>query len=749
MQGINTENTESTEITESVLALRCVDAGESSVTLRAREFASEVRNGSDVLMYAPAGVHTITPAAGNGSIEITVAVDQNTAAVLNASLAAMNARLFPQRCFIDKEHEGKEATAWPENFFWSETAPDGSHAPGVYLKCQMTALGRQLIDGKIFRAFSPSITTDTGLKNKDIRPGQHLTIKAGKRGSKENPARLNGVAPPDIGTLTNLPAFKDILPLFAKNARGGQSNQPAAGAVLPGLGRETGKANMKKTDQELLTLRARKAELEKEIPTLRAKDLNDVENVNAVNSAQGELESIDAELRAHEVAVENEALRGELKTQREKDADASIKAAVKRGAIAPKNLELQASWKKRLVEDPTNLVLLEAIASAPALQGSQRIIINSSGAQEIRASNRDVLRRYLALSYDEKKNKEAAALYASEIRARLLEGDDIPLQAADVTDANLGTLAGTLVAQRVLDLYRLEFDGVLGKISTDFSDEPAQFESVTKTRIVIVPAVEDYSEVNGWVQNTEAKTTDVDVPLDKHRGVPIRFNTNMLARTARQLFNEQAPAASYALAKNIIDALYANITKANYADYAGNANLGGNAYLAVPEVDFGRRAFGIAGRVFNPAGVPMQNRFALLNSDYADALEQDPTITNLAVQQSSREGIITQGNSAMPPVKKFQPIEAPNLPTANNITGFFGHKSSLVVKARVPNDYTAILPGGATHGLVRLVTDPDTGFTVMVVWYADHKLGTANFRIATMFGTAKGYTKGGLVLASQ
>jgi hypothetical protein len=71
------------------------------------------------------------------------------------------------------------------------------------------------------------------------------------------------------------------------------------------------------------------------------------------------------------------------------------------------------------------------------------------------------------------------------------------------------------------------------------------------------------------------------------------------------------------------------------------------------------------------------------------------------------------------------------------------------VKSRVPNDYTSILPPGAVHGLTKVVTDPDTGISALVVWFANHQKGSANFRIAWMYGTAKGYTKGGLVLTSQ
>jgi hypothetical protein len=729
--------------TSEALELRCEDG----LRLEAREFVSALpgAKASDVIMYAPGGTHQITPAAGEGAVEMTVAVDATTALVLNASLAAMNARLAPQKCFIDKEHEGKEATAWPKEFFWSEISPDGARAPGVYCRCDLTALGRELIDGKVFRAFSPSFTTDSGLKRGEVKRGQVLKISAGKRGSAENPARITSVVAPDIGTLTNLPAFKEILPLFASDrngARSGDNKKTASGAAA----RESGKTgNMKKTDQELLTLRARKSELEQTIPTLKAKDLTDAEAMGAVQNAENELNSIAATLQAHDMAVKNEQLEQALTMQREKDASAAVAAAVKRGAIPAKNLELQAHWKKLLMEDPSNLVILQATASAPALQNSggignqPRIIISGNGAQELRASNRDVLRRYLALMDDKEPQgrRDAAALFASEIRTRLKEGDDIPLRAADVTDASLGTLAGTLVTQQVLDLAMLQLDGVMQLITTDMSDAASDFNGTTITRIVTVPAVETYDAVNGWVQNTPAQTTDVPVTLDKHRGVPIAFNANILASTARRLFDEFAPAASYALVKDAIDELYKVIIVGNFANPAARV---------VAPIDFGRGTFGDQGEIFNPLGMPMQNRFALLNSTYWNRLTQDPTITQLGVFQQSQQGVITRGE--VPTINNFVPREAPNLPLTSNKGAFFGHKSSLLIKSRVPNDYTTILPGGAAHGLVRIVTNSQTGMSAMVVWFADHDKGLAKFRIAWMFGVAKGNTTFGQIIKS-
>ena len=73
--------------------------------LRARQLSSNTTDSYGRWMYAPGGVHTITPGAGAGSAEVTLRIDESTAAVLNTSLAKLNAEHAPHRAFFDKEHE--------------------------------------------------------------------------------------------------------------------------------------------------------------------------------------------------------------------------------------------------------------------------------------------------------------------------------------------------------------------------------------------------------------------------------------------------------------------------------------------------------------------------------------------------------------------------------------------------------------------------------------------------------------------
>jgi hypothetical protein len=129
-------------------------------------------------------------------------------------------------------------------------------------------------------------------------------------------------------------------------------------------------------------------------------------------------------------------------------------------------------------------------------------------------------------------------------------------------------------------------------------------------------------------------------------------------------------------------------------------------------------------------------------------MEKDSVLTTYAAFKQSE--LITNptpgGVSLVIPVESFNVIKAPNLPTNDgNVTGFAGSKSALCIATRVPNDYTAALPG-ASFGNVQMVTDPDIGITVMLVQYVNHTLGTATSRIALMYGTAAGQGNAGILI---
>lgn len=330
----------------------------------------------------------------------------------------------------------------------------------------------------------------------------------------------------------------------------------------------------------------------------------------------------------------------------------------------------------------------------------------------------------------EKDPKKRAAIYAKEIRPRLREGDDMPILAAN----DAGTLSGTLVTQRTLELLKLIFPDLF-RHTTDFSDAPGHYGQVITTRIIGVPSVKTYNTTTGYAQS-DVTDTDVSITLDSHKYVQITFDANTLSGTVRQLFDEHAPAAAYALAKDMVDSLYAKILAANFTTTPVTQSVA--TFTRSDVIDLGTKL------TLNGAPMGPRNRSLLLYSTYFGQLAKDSGIITLSAFR--RPEIIEEAQ--LPDVHGFSVIDAPNLPgNSENLVGFAHSRSALAIATRLPNDYSAVLPG-ASHGKVITVTDPDLGLSVMQVQYVNHDLGFAIQRIALMYGVANAQDKAGVRLIS-
>ncbi|HXP59816.1 MAG TPA: hypothetical protein VN829_04945, partial [Dongiaceae bacterium] len=544
-----------------LLARLAVAAPDGSQDMRAGSVAE--------FMVMPAGTHTCWFMQGDKPVQRTVEVDRAAALALEEQLHAVNAR-GRQRAFFDFDHQDEAASAWPLGFLWRD-AP----APGVYCRAELSQAGADAIKGRNYRAFSPVFFVTHSDPAKVI--------------CKED-AGLN------FGSLVNDPAFHDIAPLWGKQAET-ISAPAAAGAAnadnpVDALsGGHTTKDNMK---EKLADLTAKLQKLDTDLQGLRA--ANAAGNANAapqLTAKLAERKNIEQGIRIAELEEENARQDEALKVQRARAAQDAVAAAVKRGAIPAQDEALQAKWVQICANQAEMLDTLQAMPGNPALAAGSltRGATATAGATRLEAKEGTarIIQAYGALAaknsgirdlsfagFQQKGDhaKQMAALYAREIAPRWNEFRDLPLLAADVSDANLGTLSGTLVAQRTLQLFKLAFP-VISRIFTDFSDTPAQFRQTEATRIVVSPAVQSYNTALdatgrplGWSTVSTAQTRDVLITLDEHIGVPIVFDANTLASTMRRLFDEQAPAAAYALAKYFVEKIYKLFTLANYNAYA-------------------------------------------------------------------------------------------------------------------------------------------------------------------------------------
>ena len=95
------------------------------------------------------------------------------------------------------------------------------------------------------------------------------------------------------------------------------------------------------------------------------------------------------------------------------------------------------------------------------------------------------------------------------------------------------------------------------------------------------------------------------------------------------------------------------------------------------------------------------------------------------------------------------PYRAPYLPATNNLVGFPFHKAAIVLKQRLPLDFSTALPGVPLPGSATPVTDPDSRLSCLLVQYVNLQQGYAEWRAETLVGAAVGDKRGGLCLTSQ
>ena len=352
--------------------------------------------------------------------------------------------------------------------------------------------------------------------------------------------------------------------------------------------------------------------------------------------------------------------------------------------------------------------------------------------------------RHALQAFGRERNPELRALYYKrDIAPLLAHGEGLigldavrPQEGAPLEASNsFGTLVGNIISQRVLELLRFQLPS-LQRISTDFSEEAVKYGQSIITRTIGIPTVGTYSTSTGYPALTTAAATDVSVTINQHKCLELALQAEQLSGTARQLFEEQVPAMSYALAKDLVDYVYALIVAGTFT----------NTPVSETVQNFGRPTVLEVSKALTEAGVPLGSQFRtlLLNPAYFAALQNDPSIIQLAAFQD-RE--IIQENQ-LPAIGGFSIIQTPNLPTTGNLAGFGFSKSALGAATRLPVDYTKILPG-ASFGQVQTIQDPDTGAAMVSTAYVNHTLGTANFRLAWMYGAAAGQVKAGTIFTAS
>ena len=255
------------------------------------------------IQYLPPGEHDITATKNNKPAELTLTVTAQTAEKLQKSFDKITAG-DREQIFIDFNHDDKEASGWVTGFYWAGDDPEQG---GVRAKVEWTSQGKQALEGRNYRKFSPTFT---------------LNAKGEIDGTTLN-----------AGGLVNRPAFKDITPIVASEGDYHKTE-----------------SQMTEEDKEKKPIASQEEEPKKKEET----------------TATDKLAEKDEEIKSLKDKVK--ALEDEKKKEQEVAAQSSVDKAVEDGRIAPKDEKVKAKWVSILQNDPSAVMALNALPVNPAFQ---------------------------------------------------------------------------------------------------------------------------------------------------------------------------------------------------------------------------------------------------------------------------------------------------------------------------------------------------------------------------------------------
>jgi hypothetical protein len=83
------------------------------------------------------------------------------------------------------------------------------------------------------------------------------------------------------------------------------------------------------------------------------------------------------------------------------------------------------------------------------------------------------------------------------------------------------------------------------------------------------------------------------------------------------------------------------------------------------------------------------------------------------------------------------------------VYGFAGLREAMLFVSRIPNDYNLALPGIPATAAVQVVTEPDTGISVLFSKWVDNAAKQINAECAVMYQAAQGHPQMGALLRTS
>ncbi len=289
---------------------------------------------------------------------------------------------------------------------------------------------------------------------------------------------------------------------------------------------------------------------------------------------------------------------------------------------------------------------------------------------------------------------------------------------------SLGALSGTLILQRALEFIFTQFPE-LASISMGFRELDGRVDNMllgqtATTRIVNPVTVNDFG-----TGATDVTTTDVSVVLNGKKEVHHKFTFANVNSTDRRLIDEQAMPIAIGIAKHIIGQVSTLWLKANFTNHITVASAW----------DYDNTIRALRKKAAQ-LGIPKGRRALVINSDVYDTLLGD-TMVVAALNNPANADAIKEGR--VPQVGGLMPSEYPDLANlSENLVGFCCDPTATVFAARAPKDPREVAENLSFPGIIDYITEPNSGFRVMVNQWIDPQTLDVNNRLVWLQGYAVG-----------
>lgn len=299
-------------------------------------------------------------------------------------------------------------------------------------------------------------------------------------------------------------------------------------------------------------------------------------------------------------------------------------------------------------------------------------------------------------------------------------------------------MSTTLTATKILALTLASFRKqlpMLHAMSTDFGAEPLRLGESATAHIPSLPTISTWDATTGYgngANSARGLMVDVPVTVDSHKFVTLEWGHINNITDQKDSIDQMVSNAAYVLGKAMLDSILAKFVAANVS----------RSVSSLWE-DADRETLKAVRKLMNIAGAASEGRVIIGNTDFIGQLGDDARIASndFSGQRTEASAYAHYRN-----VEGFRDImEYPDLPAnAENIMGIAFEPRAVALRAGIP-DHTFDLAkalGVPSVANTEVMTDPDSGFTLLAITWMTPATFKLNLTLAAVWGSAVGKQAG-------